>query len=84
MGDGYCIHCADEDTTIPVGGDFLLTLLCHLDQDSLTHLQESLQEDIHGNCDNCGAERSRQLRDLLLKAKSANRQQRPRIVISIF
>ena len=84
MGDGYCMHCADEDTTIPVGGDLLLTLLCHVDQDSLTHVQESLQEDIDGNCDNCGAERSRQLLALVLKAKSANRQQHPRIVISIF
>ena len=84
MGDGYCMHCDDEDTTIPIGGDLLLTLLCHLDQDTLIHLQESLQEDFEGNCDNCGGERSRQLPVLVMKAKEANRSQRPRIVISIF
>jgi hypothetical protein len=83
MGDGYCIHCEDEDQAIPVERDFLFTLLCHLDQESLTHIQDSLQEDIDGNCDNCGGDRSRQLLDLVQKAKAANRSHRPRIVISI-
>jgi hypothetical protein len=84
MGDGYCIHCEDEDNTIPVEGNFLLTLLCRVDQGILEQLEDSLQEDIEGNCDSCGGERSRQLLDLVLRAKSANRQQRPRVVISIF
>jgi hypothetical protein len=84
MGDGYCRHCEDEDQAIQVEGDFLLTLLCHLDQDVLAHVQDSLQEEIEGNCDSCGGERSRQLLDLVLKGKAANRTQRPRIVISIF
>jgi hypothetical protein len=35
MGDGYCRHCEVEDEAILVEGDFLLTLLCHLDQDVL-------------------------------------------------
>ena len=84
MGNGYCSHCDDEDNTITVEGDFLLTLLCHVDQGFLEQLAGSLQEDIEGNCDSCGGERSRQLLDLVLRAKSANRQQRPRVVISIF
>ncbi len=84
MGDGYCRHCEVEDEAIPVEGDFLLTLLCHLDQEVLARLQDSLREDIHANCDACGGERSHQLLDLVLKAKVAARSQRPRIVISIF
>ena len=52
MGDGYCRHCVVEDQAIPVEEDFLLTLLCHLDQDVLARLQESLREEIHGGCDN--------------------------------
>jgi hypothetical protein len=83
MGDGYCMHCEDEDQAIPIGGDFLFTLLCHLDQDRLIQLKDSLDEDIEGNCDNCGGERSRQLLELVLKAKKANRSHRPRVVISI-
>ena len=84
MGDGYCMHCVDEDTTIPVGGDFLLMLLSHLGPERLTHVQDSLQEDIDGNCDSCGGERSRQLLDLVLKAKVRTRSQHTRIVISIY
>jgi hypothetical protein len=84
MGDGYCRHCDDEDQAIPVERDFLLTLLCHVDQDMLAHLQDSLREEIEGNCDYCGGERSRQLLGLVLKAKAASRTQRLRIVISIF
>ena len=83
MGDGYCIHCEDEDQAIPVERDFLFTLLCHVDQVMLEHLEDSLQEDIDANCDNCGGGRSRQLLDLVLRAKSANRSRRPRVVISI-
>ena len=84
MGDGYCRHCDDEDQAIPVERDFLLTLLCHVDQDMLAHLQDSLREEIEGNCDYCGSERPRQLLDLVLKAKAAKSTQRPRRVISIF
>ena len=84
MDDGYCRHCEVEDQAIPVEEDFLLTLLCHLDQDVLAHVQESLLEAIHANCDACGGERSRQLLDLVLKAKVVARSQRPRVVISIF
>jgi hypothetical protein len=80
----YCRHCEDEYQAIPVEGDFLLTLLCHLDQEVLAHVQDSLREDINGNCDACGGERSRQLLDLLLKAKVVTGSHRPRIVISIF
>jgi hypothetical protein len=83
MGDGYCRHCEDEDHTIPVEGDFLLMLLCHLDQGMLAHLQDTLREEIEGNCDYCGGERSRQLLALVMKAQAANRSQRPRVVISI-
>jgi hypothetical protein len=84
MGDGYCRHCEVEDQAILVEGDFLLTLLCHLDQDILAHLQDSLRKDIQGNCDTCGGERSHQLLDLVVQAKGTARSQRPRIVISIF
>jgi hypothetical protein len=84
MGDGYCRHCEAEDHTICVEGDFLLTLLSHLDQAVLAHVQDSLREEIHGGCDACGGERSHQLLDLVLKAKAAKPSQRPRIVISIF
>jgi hypothetical protein len=49
----------------------------------LARLQDSLQEEIEGNCDACGGERSRQLLALVLKAMVANRSQHPRIVISI-
>jgi hypothetical protein len=84
MGDGYCRICEGEDEAIPVERDFLLTLLCHLDQEVLAHVQDSLREVIHANCDACGGEPSRQLFDLVQKAKVATRSQRPRIVISIF
>jgi|RhiMetStandDraft_8_1073273.scaffolds.fasta_scaffold84248_2 hypothetical protein len=84
MGDGYCKHCDDENQTIPVESDFLLTLLCHVDQDMLAHMQDSLREEIEGNCDYCGGERSRQLLNLAHKAEAAKSTQRPRIVISIF
>ena len=84
MGDGYCRHCEDEDHAIAVEEDFLFTLLCHVDQGMLEHVQDSLREEIRGNCDACGGERSRQLLGLVLKAKAASRIQRPRIVISIF
>ena len=83
MGDGYCRHCDDEDQTIAVEEDFLFTLLCHVDQDMLARVQDSLREEIEDNCDNCGGERSRQLLALVLKAQTANRSQRPRIVISL-
>jgi hypothetical protein len=49
----------------------------------LARLQDSLQEEIEGNCDACGGERSRQLPALVLKATVANRSQHPRIGISI-
>ena len=81
---GYCRHCDEEDHALRVERDFLLTLLCHVDQDMLSHLQESLHEDIEGNCDYCAGERSRELLDLVLRAKADNRSQHPRIVISIF
>ena len=84
MGDGYCIHCDNENHALRVERDFLLTLLCHLDQGMLTHLQDSLEEDIEGNCDYCGGDWSRELLDLVLRAKEDNRSQHPRIVISIF
>jgi hypothetical protein len=70
MGDGLCRHCEDEyQAIIHIEEDFLLTLLCHLDQEVLAHVQESLREAIHANCDACGGERSHQLLDLVLKAK---------------
>jgi hypothetical protein len=84
MGDGYCRVCEGEDDAIPVEREFLLTLLCHLDQEVLAHVQDSLREEIQGNCDACGREPSRQLLDLVLKAKVVTCSQRPRIVISIF
>ncbi len=84
MGDGYCRICEGEDDAIPIEREFLLTLLCHLDQEVLAHVQDSLRKDIHGNCDECGGERSHQLLDLVLKAKVVTPLQRPRIVISIF
>jgi hypothetical protein len=84
MGDGYCRHCEDEDQAIPVERDFLLTLLCHLDQAVLAHLQDSLRKEIHASCDACGGERSHQLLALVLKAKAAKPSQRPRILISIY
>ncbi len=78
MGDGYCRHCEVEDEAIPVEGDFLLTLLCHLDQEVLAHVQDSLREAINANCDACGEEPSRQLLDLVLKARVVARAQRSR------
>jgi hypothetical protein len=83
MGDGYCRHCDDKDQVIPVERDFLLTLLYHVDQGMLSHLQDSLHEDIRGSCDYCHGEVARELLDLVLKAKADNRSQHPRIVISI-
>ena len=56
MDDGYCRICEGEDEAIPVERDFLLTLLCHLDQEVLAHVQDSLREEIHANCDACGGE----------------------------
>jgi hypothetical protein len=53
-------------------------LLCHLDQEMLAHVQDSLRKEIHANCDACGQEPSRQLLDLVLKAKVVARAQRPR------
>jgi hypothetical protein len=84
MGDGYCRHCDDEVHAIRVERDFLVTLLCHIEQDILSHLQGSLEEDIEDNCDFCDGERSRQLLNLVWKAKAVSRSQHPRIVISIF
>jgi hypothetical protein len=84
MGDGYCRHCGIDNEAILVEADFLLTLLCHLDQDVLALLQDSLRKDIQSNCDACGGERSHQLLDPVLKAKAVTPSQRLRIVISIF
>jgi hypothetical protein len=83
MGDGYCIHCDNENHALRVERDFLLMLLCHVDQGMLSHLQDSLEEDIEGNCDSCGGELSRQLLNLVWKAKTVSPSQHPRIVISI-
>jgi hypothetical protein len=83
MGDGYCRHCDDTEQSIPVERDFLLTLLCHLDRDMLSHLQEFLDEEIHGSCDYCRGEVSRQLLALVLKAHVVTPPHRPRIIISI-
>ena len=78
MGDGYCRLCEGEDHAIPVERDFLLMLLCNLDQEVLARVQDSLREAINANCDACGQEPSRQLLDLVLKAKVVARAQRPR------
>jgi hypothetical protein len=81
---GYCRLCEGEDQAIPVERDFLLMLLCHMDQEMLAHVQDSLREEINANCDACGQEPWCQLLDLVLKAKVVAWAQRPRKVISIF
>jgi hypothetical protein len=73
MGDGYCRHCASEDQAIPVAREFLYTLFVHLKRSALVQCKDVLQEEIQGGCDTCGGERSEQLLELVLKARTARR-----------
>jgi hypothetical protein len=65
MGDGYCRHCDDETKILPVNERFLQMLIWHMRKDALLKCRTILAEEIRGNCDNCGAERSRRLLELV-------------------
>jgi hypothetical protein len=71
MGDGPCRHCADEDQTMPVDAEFLLTIFLHMKRGALLKCKDALEEDIRGNCDDCGGERSERLHELVLMALAA-------------